>query len=179
MRQPKRLFLLIFLSGILAGSFGTLVWNYFRPFNTKYGNIVELKKNKGPRSLFDLFMGSTSPFESPFHEQETIEEDPTKNAFSFSMSLGGNEDLVPSEDEKFYYYTLNLDQMKAKTLNVNVENHQIIVQAQMESKETDENSIHSFSQSFTKSIPAPPNANLDKIEVENKENKVVIKVPKN
>ncbi len=184
MNQSKRLGIFLFVLGVLTGSFSVLILNYFKPFNTKYGNIRELLRNNKPKSLADLLMGG-SPFEEfskkfsnsmDEMDNEKPNEDPQN--FHFNFGINSDQQIETSEDEKFYYFTLKLNDLKAKTLNVNVENNQVIIQAQLESSLSDENSSHSVSQSFTKSFPAPPNAQLDKIEVENKDSKVLIKIPK-
>lgn len=187
MNQSKRLGIFLFVLGVLTGSFSVLIWNYFKPFNTKYGNIRELLKGNKPKSIVDLLMGG-SPFEEfsknfpnsmdnlDAMDNEKFNEEP--QGFRFSFGIGSDQQIEPSEDDKFYYFTLKLNDLKAKTLNVNVENNQVIIQAQLESSQSDENSSHSVSQSFTKSFPAPANAQLDKIEVENKDSKVLIKIPK-
>lgn len=183
MNQSKRLGIFLFVLGVLTGSSSVLIWNYFKPFNTKYGNIRELLKNNKPKSLADLLMGG-SPFEefskkfsnSMDNLDNMDNEDP--QGMHFNFGIANDQQIETSEDEKFYYFTLKLNDLKTKTLNVNVENNQVIIQAQLESSQSDENSSHSVSQSFTKSFPAPPNAQLDKIEVENKDSKVLIKIPK-
>jgi HSP20 family molecular chaperone IbpA len=177
MSDSKRLSIFLFILGLFIGSLATLTWNYFRPFNTKYGNITEIQKPQKPRSLLDMLIGE-NPVSDLMENMQTHMEKDENGGFQFHFNMGGSQNLEPSEDDKFYYFTLNLNDLKAKTLNVNVENNQIIVQAQLESAESDENSSHSISQSFSKAFPAPPNCNLDKIEVENKDNKIIIKVPK-
>lgn len=177
MNNHKRMYIFLFVLGLFLGSFTTLVVNYFRPFDTKYGNIKEIQKPKRPKSLFDLFMGG-NPLEDMFENMQTHMQKDENGGLQFQLSLGGNQNFEQSEDEKFYYFTLNLDDMKAKTFNVNVEDGQIHIEAQLETKEQDENSMHSMTQSFTRSLPAPPNADIDKFEVENKDNKIIIKIPK-
>lgn len=177
MNSVKRMYIFLFILGLFIGSFTTLVVNYFRPFDTKYGNIKELQQPKRPKTLFDLFLGA-NPMEDLFENMQTHLQKDENGGFQFQMNIGGSQNFEPSEDEKFYYFTLNLDALKAKTFNVNVENGQIHVEAQLENKEQDENSMHSFTQSFSRSLPAPPNSDLDKFEVENKDNKIIIKIPK-
>lgn len=173
----KRLAIFLFVLGLFLGSLFTLVWNYYRPFDTKYGNIKELQQPKRPKSLLDMFMGG-NPIADMFEGLESQFENNGQGGFQFQFNLGQNQSIESSEDEKFYYFTLNLNDLKAKTFNVNIEDNQIIIQAQLESANKDENSISSVIQSFTRSLPAPPDAELDKFEVENKENKIIIKIPK-
>ncbi len=78
------------------------------------------------------------------------------------------------EDDKNYYYDLKFQGLNQEKLKINIQNNQIEIAGEVEEK-----SANSFiSSSFARSSPLPPNVDSAKIQIDNSNDKITIKLPK-
>jgi HSP20 family molecular chaperone IbpA len=100
--------------------------------------------------------------------------------------LGGSDDIEFQQQEKrdSYEITLRIPNLKENKLDVKIEKDGISVSGDFsqtaEKKGADGNIISKSEvhRSISKNYPIPPDANYEKASVENKEDKIIITLPK-
>jgi HSP20 family molecular chaperone IbpA len=87
---------------------------------------------------------------------------------------GDTGDFKTREDEQFVYFEYAMEQVAKDSLNVRVENHMVII----EGSETKEAFGATMSTSFHRAFPAPDNVDVDKVQMDYVDKKLIIKFPK-
>jgi HSP20 family molecular chaperone IbpA len=144
------------------------------------------------QSIFNIapFLFST-PFDS-FNNQEKEEREesaPWWSQFFLSMRnfkgkiidngmsvFGGGDtgDFKTHEDADFVYFEYEMEKISKDSLNVRVENNMVII----EGNETKEAFGATVSSSFHRAFPAPDNVDVDKVQMDYLNNKLIVKFPK-
>lgn len=92
---------------------------------------------------------------------------------------GGNVGEVKRrEDDKFVYYEISVKGLNKEKLNVKVSNGQINISGQTETKSETGSSSTLLSSSFHRSFPVPAEVDANKVQMENTDDRIVIKFPK-
>ena len=113
-------------------------------------------------------------------EKRQDEQDVVLNSLSDSLSNFGAAfnagKVTEREDDKFYFYDLEVGTSDNNKIDVNVKNGYLILSGTIE-KVTDHTS---FTSSFNKSLPIPANADSAKLSIDqdSKEGILIIKLPK-
>jgi HSP20 family molecular chaperone IbpA len=87
---------------------------------------------------------------------------------------GDTGDFKTREDDQFIYYEYDMENIAKDSLNVRVENHMVII----EGNETKEAFGTTMSTSFHRAFPAPDGVDVDKVQMDYLDKKLIIKFPK-
>jgi HSP20 family molecular chaperone IbpA len=87
---------------------------------------------------------------------------------------GDTGDFKTRDDEHFVYYEYEMENVSKDSLSVRVENHMVII----EGSETKQAFGATVSTSFHRAFPAPENVDVDKVQMDYIEKKLIIKFPK-
>lgn len=143
----------------------------------------------------DDFFSQDDPFEAMRKFRQRMEKNgPDFNNPSFSTpfdswfgnKFGGGtvQDIEKSEDENFVFYDIKVKDLKGTAINTKVESGYLTITGQIESKNTEQDEDSGFSNSsvfsstFSRTFPLPADVDEDSMEMESKQNKIVIKFPK-
>jgi HSP20 family molecular chaperone IbpA len=141
----------------------------------------------------DFFRSSKSPFEEMMRMQESmmqqfgqLDNDPSGGIFDswFKKRFGGGEpgDIQTREDNDFVYYDVVIKDLSNKKLDIKVEGGQIKITGTIEKRSDDKgknaNSSRFYSSTFYRSFPAPHGVYGDKVQMEQEDEKIIIKFPK-
>jgi HSP20 family molecular chaperone IbpA len=150
----------------------------------------------GPRnmdSLFDQFYNddffgrSRDPFEEMRRMRERMlkqfdHPDQGGGLFDswYRKKLGGGEvgDTTKREDDHFVYYDIAIKGLDQNKVSVKVENGRVQISGQIEKRSQDENAGSFFSSSFHRSFPAPSDVDPNKVQMEQEQDKLVVKFSK-
>ncbi|KHE94107.1 MAG: Hsp20 family protein [Candidatus Scalindua rubra] len=141
----------------------------------------------------DFFMSSKSPFEEMRRMQESMmrqfnqyDDDSGSGIFGswFKKRFGGGEpgDIQTREDEDFVYYDVVIKDLSNKKLDIKVEDGQIKISGTVEKRSDDKgkntNSSKFYSSTFHRSFPVPYGVDGDRVQMEQDDEKIIIKLPK-
>ena len=141
----------------------------------------------------DFFESSKSPFEEMRKMQERMmkqfestDDDPGGGVFNswFKKKFGGGEpgDIQRREDDDFVYYDVAIKNLVNSKLDIRVQDGQITISGTIEKKTSNEDDKESSSQfyssTFHRSFPVPYGVDDTKAQMEQKGEKIVIKLPK-
>ena len=165
-------------------------------------NEIFKKQQKDHFDQFDRFFGNDffSSRNDPFKEMERLHKTIRKGmndefqqllddawdgwlTSRFSSGVGGIE-IEESETEKDYVYTLKVPNMKENRLNVTVGVDGISIEGEfsqtIERKDNKGNVVgrQERRQSLSKKFPIPSDAIHDKAKIENREDAIIISLPK-
>lgn len=146
-------------------------------------------------SLFndDFFKSSKSPFEEMRKMQERMmkqfessSSESREGIFDswFKKKFGGGEpgDIRMREDDDFVYYDVTIKNLVNSKLDIRVQNGQITISGTIEKKSSNqndkENSSQFYSSTFHRSFPVPYGVDDTKAQMEQKDEKIIIKLPK-
>lgn len=88
-------------------------------------------------------------------------------------------DIQEREDADFYYYEIPVKGLKNEKLNVKVEGDNLVISGKIDNQsDKDEDATMMFSSSFHRSLSLPLGTDPAKIQMENKKDRIVVKVPK-
>jgi HSP20 family molecular chaperone IbpA len=142
------------------GTFNFTPFLFSSPFDTFNS---EDKEDQGESSWWHQFFPPAKNFRG--------------NIIDNGMSVfGGGDtgDFKTREDDKFVYYEYEMEKVSKDSLNVRVENHMVII----EGNETKEAFGATISTSFHRAFPAPENVDVDKVQMDYLDKKLIIKFPK-
>lgn len=132
----------------------------------------------------DFFERSRDPFEEMRRmRSRMLEQFENRDRFEgvfddwYKGRFGGGDvgEVSQREDDEFLYLDVDLKGKTPKNFNVKVENGQVTIVGEVETKESD-GSI--ASSRFERSFPAPPHVDSEKFVVEQSKDKMTIKFPK-
>ncbi len=141
----------------------------------------------------DFFKSSNSPFEEMRKMQERMmkqfessEGDPGGGMFDswFKKKFGGGEpgDIHMREDDDFVYYDVVIKNLVNSKLDIRVQDGQITISGTIEKRSSNEddkrNASRFYSSTFHRSFPVPNGVDDTKAEMEQKGEKIIIKLPK-
>jgi HSP20 family protein len=141
----------------------------------------------------DFFRSSKSPFEEMRRMQESMmrqfdqfDSDPGGGMFGswFKKRFGGGEpgDIQTREDDDFIYYDVVIKDLSNKKLDIKVESGQIMISGTIEKRSDDKgkqgNSSQFYSSTFHRSFPIPYGVDGDRVQMEQEDEKIIIKFPK-
>jgi HSP20 family protein len=161
-------------------------------------NYIQLKKQVSGANTVNKSMTKVSA-KDPFRAMDDIHNKMMKqmdNAFSSSMFGNSFFDsnsfdyfdhsevqIEESEDDKFKYITIHADGIDKEAMQINISDGMISISGQIkkieENKGSNSFSSSSYVSSFNKSFNVPYGVNSDNVKIENGENKIIIKFPKN
>lgn len=158
----------------------------------KYMLREPLTSAKGMGPLFgrcfndDFFDRSGDPFKEIRRMREGMlkqfNQDEGGGLFDswYQKRFGGGRagDITQREDDHYIYYDVSVQGLKPEKVNVKVENGQLSIYGQVEKKSDEAGSSSYFSSSFHRSFPVPPNVESAKLQIEQKENMLIVKLPK-
>lgn len=156
---------------------------------------VDFFASHSPRSmdpLFDQFFNddffgrSRDPFEDMRRMREKMmrqfEPKEGSGLFDswFQKKFGGGDagNIKQREDDHFVYYDISIEGLKHEEVNVKVENGQLSISGQVEKKTQEGDSGTFLSSSFHRSFPVPPSVDTNKVQMEQKDGKIIVKFPK-
>ncbi len=128
--------------------------------------LEEMNQNKG--SSQDSNNEADEDSFGFFNQRDEDEDKPFGNN-AFSLSLG---DMHTREDDNFIYFDIKLNGLEPSKLEVRVEGNQVIIDGEFKGKND------SIQSKLTRSFPAPSGVDLNKYELLNEKEKIVIKFPK-
>lgn len=124
-------------------------------------------------------------FTNPLQDSDDFFTKMQKDVFDRSLMAlpsdwqsGNTTQMQERQDEHFVYFDFDFGQQKPKQLNVSVEDGQVTVSAQVESRQEESGSQQFFSSSFQQSFPVPEGVNAADFKTEHDGSKIVIKFPK-
>jgi len=141
----------------------------------------------------DFFKSSKSPFEEMRKMQERMmkqfestDDNPGRGIFNswFKKKFGGGEpgDIQRREDDDFVYYDVAIKNLVNSKLDIRVQDGQITISGTIEKKSSNEDdkggSTQFYSSTFHRSFPVPYGVDDTKAQMEQKGEKIVIKLPK-
>ena len=141
----------------------------------------------------DFFKSSKSPFEEMRRMQERMmkqfessEGDPGGDIFDswFKNKFGGGDlgDIHMREDDDFVYYDVAIKNLVNSKLDIRVQEGQITISGTIEKRSSHDddkrNSSQFYSSTFHRSFPVPYGVDDTKAEMEQKGEKIIIKLPK-
>lgn len=127
--------------------------------------------------IIDQMMNQEDPFSQMQKMQEQmLHQFGQGNQFQIQANELG--EMNQREDADNIYLEINLNGLKPKTMNVEVVDHNIVIQGQLESKNNDGNSSTYFSSSFHRSFPMPEGVDAQKFKMNQENDKIVIQFPK-
>jgi HSP20 family molecular chaperone IbpA len=160
--------LLSFTLGILfCFVTGMFHWAQFLPPAFKTG--FALKNLIHPPSSIDSTHNSEQALEDLFAEDSLF------GNIAREMNF---EDIRTREDQNFFYLEIPLHGKKLENFSAKVENGQILLQGESKNaNDEDGTSIH-FQSTFSRQFPAPPHIDPAGIQIEQKDDKVILQFPK-
>jgi HSP20 family molecular chaperone IbpA len=140
----------------------------------------------------DFFNSSNSPFEEMRKMQERMmkqfgtSEDLKGGIFDswFKKKFGGGDpgDIHMREDDDYVYYDVAVKNLVNSKLDIRVQDGQITISGTIEKRSSNEDDKKSSSQfyssTFHRSFPVPYGVDDTKAEMEQKGEKIIIKLPK-
>lgn len=132
----------------------------------------------------DDFFGKSK---NPFAEMQRIQKqmlrefnrpDTFQSSFDnwYKNKFGGGNvyELTQREDDKFIYYEIELEGLHPQKVDVDVKEGQVFISGSAEATTKD-----SFLEStFQRSFPVPPNVDANKLNMEQLNDKIIVKFPK-
>ena len=103
----------------------------------------------------------------------------------FKKKFGGGDpgDIHMREDDDFVYYDVVIKNLVNSKLDIRVQDGQITISGTIEKRSSDEgenkNSSRFYSSTFHRSFPVPYGVDDTKAEMEQRDEKIIIKLPKN
>ncbi len=173
--KNKLIYVAIFLLGGIVFATGTKLFldSKKQPVELSHADSGIKKK-----SFFERF------FEDGFFSDEGLDQMAEQMAQSMQgmASMGQVGRLETSQTDQFVIYEIFLDQVDKNSLKIDIKDGQINIsgQAKIEKENkgqfgvTKSVSISSFSRSF----PAPQGVKIEDVQMENKENSIILKFPK-
>lgn len=157
-------------------------------------------KNKVPKynRLFDdffdedFFSHSQNPFQRMDKMRKNLDDffhEDTDHGFNskfddwFKGKFGGNiQEIKEREDDDFVYWEINANTDENSKVDVKVEGDTVTISGQTKTQKKSEDggnygSVESYS-NFTRSFPAPPDTDPSKLKMEQKDGKIIVKLPK-
>jgi HSP20 family molecular chaperone IbpA len=135
----------------------------------------------------DFFSQANDPFEDmrKMRNQMLLQFDQPKQGGDLFDSWyqkkfgGGNAgEIKKREDDQFIYYEVTIRDVEKEKLKVKVENGQISISGQIESKSEDDGNVSYSSSSFHRSFPAPTGVDVERFKMEQNQDRLIIKFPK-
>lgn len=110
--------------------------------------------------------------QDPFEEMRRLQQQMMSGVQQHQMFTFDSPDL--KDEGNHYSMEIELNGMKPRQFNVQVEKGQLMVQGALGSAE--ENS--SINSRFERSFPVPPDVDADRIQVQTKDDRIVVTLPK-
>lgn len=135
----------------------------------------------------EFFDRSRDPFEEMRRMQEQMlkqfgEQDEFRGSFRnwFQKRFGGGDvgDIKQREDDKFVYYDIELRDETPKELKVEVNDGQVEISGQIETKQDEQGSKNYISRTFHRSFPVPANVDSESFKLTQEAKKIIIKFSK-
>lgn len=171
----------------------------------KFSNLLDetFKKEKNEKwNLYDrffdedFFSNQTDPFKEMERMHRRLEEmmdghsrdmfkDSWKGWFD-NRFFGGSSDIGfdTKENKNAYLITISIPNLKENKLKINIEKDAISINGEfsqtIEKKDGNGNIIgkHEMRQSLSREIPVPGDVDVDKAEIDQKKDKIIINLPK-
>lgn len=172
--QKSKTLTIIFVS-FLCGALLTHLFDRYI-FFSPIGNFFRAASPHFSSSFFSN-KESMDPFEQMQKMQEKIFEN---NLGGRSQQMGNNhfslntEQISTEEDEHNYFYVINPDGMDVKDFKSDISGGVLTLSAQFVKNDQG----MSMSSQMHQSFPLPENADAEKMDIQNKDNKIVIRIPK-
>jgi HSP20 family molecular chaperone IbpA len=181
---------LLFIAGGATMYLVQKIW--FKP-KPSPNNLNQLIKNSNFKNDVDDFLEDQEDLFNHFkkfeklHQQmvQSFEEDikePSIFNFWENKKLKNTypikEEIKKSEDKDFIYYEVAIQGLKQEKVNIQIEKDYIQISGQMEQKIEEKNKYSYFTSYFNRSFPIPPKVDSEKVQVEQKKDKLIIKFPK-
>ena len=171
--KNKLIYLLIFLLGGIVFATGTKLYLDSK----KHPAAEEVVVNKAPpkkKSFFERFFGDDAFTDEIF--------DQMAQGLQGMGTFGEVGRLETSENDQFIIYEIFLDQVDKNSLKIDIKNGQITLTGQARIEKENQGQFGTSKSvsvsSFTRSFPAPREVKTEEVQIENKENSVVLKFPK-
>jgi len=144
---------------------------------------VPFPEEKDWDPFFDDFLNQNmlEPHQDPFSKLEEMREKMMKRTHPFDSwyqrKFGGGApgEVKKREDDQFIYYDISVQGLDQQNLSVKVEEGQIEIQGVREVKDDRGNMVSS---SFHRSFPVPIGVLSQKVEIEHRDDKLILRFPK-
>lgn len=160
--------------------FGLGVWTHHQIQSVimRFGFMPQISGGwKYQLPMIDQMMNQDDPFAQMQKMQEQM-----MNQFGqgnhFQIQTNDLGEMKQREDADNIYLDIELNQLKPKTMNVEIVDGQIVIQGQLESKNEEGSSSTYFSSSFHRSFPIPDGVDAQKFKMNQENDKIVIQFPK-
>ncbi len=171
--KNKLIYVVIFLLGGIVFATGTKL--YLDSKNPPTEVVIENKSPPKRKSFFDRFFGDDSFFNDEIFDQMA-------QGMQDAGSFGEVGNLETTETDQFIIYEIFLDQVDKNSLKIDIKNGQITLSGQARIEKENQGQFGTSKSisisSFTRSFPAPQGVKTEEVQIENKENSVVLKFPK-
>jgi len=175
--KNKLIYVVIFLLGGIVFATGTKL--YLDSKNPPTEVVIENKSPPKRKSFFDRFFGDDSFFNDEIFDQMAEQ---MAQGMQTAGSFGEVGNLETSETDQFIIYEIFLDQVDKNSLKIDIKNGQITLSGQARIENENQGQFGTSKSisisSFTRSFPAPQGVKIEEVQIENKENSVVLKFPK-
>lgn len=139
------------------------IGSFFRLMGQQHSAVQSMPQN------------SMDPFEKLQEQMQSMRQQMLENEISGNhFSLNTGQQVTTEEDEKNYYYIINPEGMQVKDFKSDISQGVLTLTAQFVKSDQG----MSMSSQMHQSFPLPENAEAEKMDIENKDDKIVIRIPK-
>jgi HSP20 family molecular chaperone IbpA len=174
--KNKLIYILIFLLGGIVFATGTKL--YLDSKNRAAEAVVENKSPPKKKSFFERFFGDDVFSDEVFDKMAEQMAQGMQGVSTF----GEVGRLETSENDQFIIYEIFLDQVDKNSMKIDIKEGQITLSGQTKIEKENQGQFGTSKSisisSFTRSFPAPRDVKTEEVQIENKENSVVLKFPK-
>jgi HSP20 family molecular chaperone IbpA len=171
--KNKLIYLVIFLLGGIVFATGTKL--YLDSKNRPAEVVVQESPKPKKKSFFERF------FDEDFFNDEVFEKMADQMAMGM-VDVGQVGRLETSENDQYVIYEIFLDQVDKNSLKIDIKEGQITLSGQSRFEKENQGQFGTSKSvsisSFTRSFPAPQGVKTEEVQIENKENSIILKFPK-
>lgn len=174
--KNKFIYIAIFLLGGIVFATGTKL--YLDSKNHPAEVVVQEAPKPKKKSFFQRF------FDDDFFNDEVFDKmaDQMAKGMEGIANVGQVGRLETSENDQFIIYEIFLDQVDKNSLKIDIKDGQITLSGQAKIEKENQGQFGTTKSisisSFTRSFPAPQGVKAEEVQIENKENSIVLKFPK-
>ena len=129
----------------------------------------------------DFFGHSKDPFQQMNQMRQRFNPGAGPDMFDdwFGRRFGGNlAEIKTYEDKDNVFYELTIENLDEKSIDIKIENNMVQISGGSTAAKQAQNSNLQMESRFSRSLPVPPGTDADKVSVESKNKKILLKFPK-
>lgn len=174
--KNKLIYVAIFLLGGIVFATGTKLYLDSRSRPTEV--VIQETAKPKKKSFFERF------FDEDFFNDEVFDKmaDQMAKGMEGMVNVGQVGRLETTENDQYVIYEIFLDQVDKNSLKIDIKEGQVTLSGQARIEKENQGQFGTSKSisisSFTRSFPAPQGVKTEDVQIENKENSIVLKFPK-